>query len=74
MSVGFSSSAHAQHHASLSHPAARCHAAHLRPPPPGLQILKVDLERKAIIVKGSVPGKAGNVLQITPAKIVGTNC
>lgn len=43
-------------------------------PPPGLQVLKVDLERKAIIVKGSVPGKAGNVLEITPAKIVGTNC
>eukprot|EP00879_Flechtneria_rotunda_P001239 GHRR01001386.1.p1 GENE.GHRR01001386.1~~GHRR01001386.1.p1 ORF type:complete len:261 (+),score=76.34 GHRR01001386.1:153-935(+) len=39
-----------------------------------LQVLKVDLERGAIVVKGSVPGKAGNVLEIAPAKIVGVNC
>jgi large subunit ribosomal protein L3 len=39
-----------------------------------LQVLKVDLERGAIVVKGSVPGKAGNILEIAPAKIVGTNC
>lgn len=39
-----------------------------------MQVLKVDLERKAIVLMGSVPGKAGNVIEITPAKIVGTNC
>lgn len=38
------------------------------------QVLKVDTERNAIVVKGSVPGKAGNILEIAPAKIVGTNC
>ncbi len=41
-------------------------------PPP--QILKVDTERGAIVVKGSVPGKRGNILEIAPAKIVGRNC
>lgn len=39
-----------------------------------LQVLKVDLERRAIVVQGSVPGKAGNLLEIAPAKVVGTNC
>eukprot|EP00878_Enallax_costatus_P027207 GHUV01029269.1.p1 GENE.GHUV01029269.1~~GHUV01029269.1.p1 ORF type:complete len:208 (+),score=72.63 GHUV01029269.1:420-1043(+) len=39
-----------------------------------LQVLKVDAERGAIVVKGSVPGKAGNILEIAPAKIVGVNC
>jgi large subunit ribosomal protein L3 len=39
-----------------------------------MQILKVDAERGAIVIKGSVPGKAGNILEIAPAKIVGTNC
>lgn len=39
-----------------------------------LQVLKVDTARNALVLKGSVPGKAGNVLEITPAKIVGTNC
>jgi hypothetical protein len=34
-----------------------------------LQVLKVDLERRAIVVKGSVPGKPGNVLEIAPAKV-----
>jgi ribosomal protein L3 len=34
-----------------------------------LQVLKVDLERGAIVVKGSVPGKAGNILEIAPAKV-----
>jgi len=29
----------------------------------------VDQERGAIVVHGSVPGKPGNVLEITPAKV-----
>lgn len=38
-----------------------------------LEILKVRPDIGAIVVKGAVPGKAGNVLEITPAKIVGKN-
>ena len=38
-----------------------------------LQILKVRPDIGAIVVKGAVPGKPGNVLEITPAKIVGKN-
>jgi len=38
-----------------------------------VQILKVRPDIGAIVVKGAVPGKAGNVLEITPAKIVGKN-
>jgi large subunit ribosomal protein L3 len=38
-----------------------------------LKVIKVDQERGAIVVHGSVPGKPGNVLEITPAKIVGVN-
>ena len=34
-------------------------------------MIKVDEERGAIVVHGSVPGKPGNVLEITTAKIVG---
>ena len=37
-------------------------------------VLKVDAERRALVLKGSVPGKAGGVLEIAPAKIVGVNC
>eukprot|EP00798_Chlamydomonas_sp_ICE-L_P031671 gene31671-6873_t len=37
-------------------------------------ILKVDVERKAIVVKGSVPGKPGALLEIIPAKMVGKTC
>lgn len=37
------------------------------------EVLLVDAEKRAIVVKGSVPGKAGNVVEITPAKIVGRN-
>lgn len=33
-----------------------------------LTILKVDPELRAIVIKGSVPGKAGGVLEISPAK------
>ena len=37
------------------------------------EILLVDAEKRAIVVKGSLPGKAGNVLEITPSKLVGIN-
>jgi large subunit ribosomal protein L3 len=37
------------------------------------EVLMVDAEKKAIVVKGSLPGKPGNVLEITPAKLVGKN-
>lgn len=38
-----------------------------------LKVLLVDKEHNALVVKGSVPGKQGNLLEITPAKIVGKN-
>ena len=38
-----------------------------------LKIVRVDAENKCILVKGSVPGKPGGLLRITPAKIVGKN-
>merc|ERR550514_1253773 len=34
-----------------------------------LQVIKIDKELNAIVIKGSVPGKPGNVLSLTPAKI-----
>ena len=37
------------------------------------EVLLVDVEKRAIVVKGSLPGKPGNVLEITPCKIVGVN-
>lgn len=37
----------------------------------GLTILKVDLERNLLVVKGSVPGKPGALLNICPANRVG---
>ncbi|KAI3432638.1 hypothetical protein D9Q98_004184 [Chlorella vulgaris] len=37
------------------------------------EVLMVDVEKGAIVVKGSVPGKPGNVLEIAPAKRVGVN-
>ncbi|MFZ9166629.1 50S ribosomal protein L3 [Vulcanococcus sp.] len=37
----------------------------------GLVILKVDAERNLLVVKGSVPGKPGALLNILPAKRVG---
>jgi len=37
----------------------------------GLTILKVDNDRNLLIVKGSVPGKPGSLLNIQPAKIFG---
>ncbi|EIE25369.1 ribosomal protein L3 [Coccomyxa subellipsoidea C-169] len=39
-----------------------------------LEVLMIDLEKGAIVVKGSVPGKPGSVLEITPNKVVGKNC
>lgn len=38
-----------------------------------LQILKIDKERGAIVVKGAVPGKPGGVLELTQAKVIGVN-
>ncbi len=37
----------------------------------GLTILKVDSERNLLVVKGSVPGKPGGLLNIRPANRVG---
>ena len=37
----------------------------------GLVILKVDVERNLLVVKGSVPGKPGALLNIRPANRVG---
>lgn len=37
------------------------------------EVLLVDVEKRAIVVKGSVPGKPGNVVEISPSKIVGVN-
>jgi large subunit ribosomal protein L3 len=39
----------------------------------GLTILKVDTEHNLLVVKGSVPGKPGALLNIRPAKRVGFN-
>lgn len=36
-----------------------------------LTIVKVDAERNLLLIKGAVPGKAGTLLSITPATIVG---
>ena len=38
----------------------------------GLTILKVDSNRNLLVVKGSVPGKPGALLNIRPAKRVGS--
>ncbi|MCO5613073.1 hypothetical protein L7F22_067347 [Adiantum nelumboides] len=38
-----------------------------------LTVVKVDMELRTVMVKGAVPGKTGNLLRITPAKIVGKN-
>ena len=37
----------------------------------GLTVVKVDSERNLLVVKGSVPGKPGSLLNIRPANIVG---
>ncbi|MEG3437366.1 50S ribosomal protein L3 [Pannus brasiliensis CCIBt3594] len=36
-----------------------------------LTVVRVDAERDLILIKGAVPGKAGTLLNITPAKKVG---
>ncbi|KAJ3669571.1 hypothetical protein LUZ60_011521 [Juncus effusus] len=38
-----------------------------------LQVVKIDMDLRAIMIKGALPGKPGNLLRITPAKIVGKN-
>jgi large subunit ribosomal protein L3 len=37
-----------------------------------LQIVRIDTERNLLVVKGSVPGKPGSLLDIRPAKRVGS--
>jgi large subunit ribosomal protein L3 len=39
-----------------------------------VQILKIDEARSAVVIKGSVPGKPGSVVELRIAKIVGENC
>ena len=56
-------------------PRASGHCRFLHCPPALLpQILKIDVERKAIVLKGTLPGKTGAVLEVSVAKIVGKNC
>ncbi|URD73439.1 50S ribosomal protein [Musa troglodytarum] len=38
-----------------------------------LKVVKIDSELRVVMIKGAVPGKPGNLLRITPAKIVGKN-
>lgn len=38
-----------------------------------MQVVRVDVENNCILVKGSVPGKPGGLLRLTPAKLVGKN-
>ncbi|KAK3004737.1 hypothetical protein RJ639_019598 [Escallonia herrerae] len=38
-----------------------------------LKIVKIDNDLKIVMIKGALPGKPGNLLRITPAKIVGKN-
>ncbi|CAM8943118.1 unnamed protein product [Rhodiola kirilowii] len=38
-----------------------------------LPIVKIDNELRVVMIKGALPGKPGNLLRITPAKIVGKN-
>ena len=39
----------------------------------GLEILKIDIDHNLLVVKGSVPGKPGALLNIRPAKRVGVS-
>ncbi len=39
----------------------------------GLRIIKIDSENNLLVIKGSVPGKPGSLLNIRPANIVGMN-
>lgn len=36
-----------------------------------LQVIQVDVERNLLVIKGAIPGKPGNLINITPAKKVG---
>ncbi|CAJ1972953.1 unnamed protein product [Sphenostylis stenocarpa] len=38
-----------------------------------LKIVKIDKDLNVVMIKGALPGKPGNLLRITPAKIVGKN-
>ncbi|XP_047315029.1 50S ribosomal protein L3, chloroplastic [Impatiens glandulifera] len=38
-----------------------------------LKIVKIDKDLRVVMIKGALPGKPGNLLRITPAKIVGLN-
>ncbi|KAK6945698.1 hypothetical protein RJ641_013242 [Dillenia turbinata] len=38
-----------------------------------LKIVKIDNDLRVVMIKGALPGKPGNLLRITPAKIVGKN-
>ncbi|GER57811.1 50S ribosomal protein L3 [Striga asiatica] len=38
-----------------------------------LKVVKIDNDLNVVMIKGAVPGKPGNLLRITPAKIVGKN-
>ncbi|EEF38335.1 50S ribosomal protein L3, chloroplastic [Ricinus communis] len=38
-----------------------------------LKIVKIDNDLRAVMIKGALPGKPGNLLRIAPAKIVGKN-
>jgi len=38
-----------------------------------LKIIKIDTELNALVVKGSAPGKTGNMISLAPAKILGRN-
>uniref|UniRef100_A0A1D1ZKP5 Large ribosomal subunit protein uL3c n=1 Tax=Anthurium amnicola TaxID=1678845 RepID=A0A1D1ZKP5_9ARAE len=38
-----------------------------------LKIVKIDNDLRVLMIKGAVPGKPGNLLRVTPAKIVGVN-
>ncbi|AAQ00756.1 MULTISPECIES: 50S ribosomal protein L3 [Prochlorococcus] len=39
----------------------------------GLMIMKVDSDKNLLVIKGSLPGKPGSLLNIRPAKCVGLN-
>lgn len=38
-----------------------------------LKVVKIDSDLRVVMIKGAVPGKPGNLLRLTPAKIVGKN-
>lgn len=38
-----------------------------------VQIVKIDAENGCVLVKGSIPGKPGNLLKLSPSLLVGKN-